>query len=274
MTDADLVARAKQGDHAAFGELVDRHRIGAYRAAMAALGSHAEAEDAAQDAFVLAWRRLDSFRGDATFRTWLLTIAWHQAINRRRSVVRWWKRMVPLEDESRMDLNASTTSPAYRERGSGVAELTAAFANSAGEATAIGVAAVLPDAAPIDRRNRSDALSAKWPGASAAGTQDTTFPAPGPAQNAAQGPGFSPAAGRTPEQLASSLELRRDIAKAIRTLSAKLRDTLMLAQSGEYTYEEIATLLGAPVGTIKWRVAEARRLVKERLRALGHGELG
>jgi len=89
-----------------------------------------------------------------------------------------------------------------------------------------------------------------------------------------QGPVFNAAAGRTPEQIASSLELRRDIAKAIRTLSAKLRDTLMLAHSGEYSYDEIATLLGAPVGTIKWRVAEARRLVKERLRKLGHGELG
>ena len=67
---------------------------------MAALGSHAEAEDAAQDAFVLAWRRLDSFRGDASFRTWLLTIAWHQAINRRRTLVRWWKRTVPFDDEA------------------------------------------------------------------------------------------------------------------------------------------------------------------------------
>ena len=51
-----------------------------------ALGSPTDAEDAAQDAFLLAYRRLDSFRGDASFKTWLLTITWHQAINRRRSV--------------------------------------------------------------------------------------------------------------------------------------------------------------------------------------------
>src|SRR5262249_43484740 len=94
VTDADLVARARQGDAAAFGELVDRHRIAVYRAAMAALGSHADAEDAAQDAFVLAFRRLDSFRGDASFKTWLLTITWHQAINRRRGLSRVWRRIV------------------------------------------------------------------------------------------------------------------------------------------------------------------------------------
>lgn len=69
MSDVDLVARARAGDQAAFGELVDRHRTAVYRAALAALGSHGDAEDAAQDAFLLAYRRLDSFRGDASFKT-------------------------------------------------------------------------------------------------------------------------------------------------------------------------------------------------------------
>ena len=41
-----------------------------------------------------AFRRLGSFRGEASFKTWLLTIAWHQAINRRRSVIRILRRMV------------------------------------------------------------------------------------------------------------------------------------------------------------------------------------
>ena len=51
--DGELVGLARQGDAAAFGELVDRHRTAVYRAALAALRSHADAEDAAQDAFVL-----------------------------------------------------------------------------------------------------------------------------------------------------------------------------------------------------------------------------
>ena len=50
--DADLVDRARTGDSSAFGELMDRHRLGVYRAALAVLRSHADAEDAAQDAFI------------------------------------------------------------------------------------------------------------------------------------------------------------------------------------------------------------------------------
>ena len=100
VSDDDLVARARQGDPAAFGELVDRHRSAVYRAALAALGSHAEAEDAAQEAFLLAYRRLTGFRGDASFKTWLLTIAWHQAINRRRSMTRLLRQIVqPARDQ-------------------------------------------------------------------------------------------------------------------------------------------------------------------------------
>jgi RNA polymerase sigma-70 factor (ECF subfamily) len=190
VTDGDLVARARVGDHAAFGELVDRHRVAVYRAAMAALGSHAEAEDAAQDAFVVAWCRLDSFRGDASFRTWLLTIAWHQAINRRRGLSKWWKRILPLAED-----------------GGGTA----------------------------------------W---------------------------VHPATEADPEQLASDRELRHDIRMAIRALTPNLRATLLLAQSGDYTYEEIGGIVRAPVGTIKWRIAEARRRVRQRLQELGHGGLG
>ncbi len=93
VTDADLVARAREGDDSAFGELVERHRAAVFRATLAALGSHAEADDAAQDAFVLAYKRLDGFRGDASFKTWLLAIAWRQAISRRRGVRRWWRRL-------------------------------------------------------------------------------------------------------------------------------------------------------------------------------------
>ena len=53
----------------------------------------------------------------------------------------------------------------------------------------------------------------------------------------------------------------RRVREDIRALSPKLRDTLLLAASGEYSYDEIAAMLGIPLGTVKWRVAEARRLV-------------
>src|SRR6185503_7901171 len=84
VSDAELVARARRGDAEAFGELVDRHRAAVYRAAQAALGSANEAEDVAQEAFLAAYRKMDSYRGDASFKTWLLKIAWRQALTRRR----------------------------------------------------------------------------------------------------------------------------------------------------------------------------------------------
>ena len=100
VSDVDLVTRARQGDPAAFGELVDRHRSAVYRAALAAIGSAADAEDASQEAFLTAYRRLSSFRGEASFKTWLLTIAWHQAINHRRGLTRWWRIIArPRSDE-------------------------------------------------------------------------------------------------------------------------------------------------------------------------------
>jgi RNA polymerase sigma-70 factor, ECF subfamily len=56
VTDDDLVARAREGDTAAFGELVLRHQAAVHRAALAATGSTADADDVAQEAFLLAYR--------------------------------------------------------------------------------------------------------------------------------------------------------------------------------------------------------------------------
>ena len=191
VTDAELVALARQGDHQAFGELVTRHQAAVYRAALAAVGSAAEAEDAAQDAFISAYHRLGSFRGDASFKTWLLTIAWNHAINRRRRITRWLSR-------------------------------DAGF-----------------------------------------GARDTPDILGGLSSN-----------GPSPEQTVMDAQLRRDVAAEIRSLSPKLRDALLLAQSGEYAYDEIAAMLGTATGTVKWRVSEARRVIKMGLRERGYADVG
>jgi RNA polymerase sigma-70 factor (ECF subfamily) len=193
VTDAELVERARLGDADAFGELVDRHRSGVYRAALAALGSSADAEDTAQDAFLIAYRRLGSYRGEASFRTWLLTIAWNQAINRRRKLAPWWRLIARPKRDARDTI--------------------------------------------------SDDLEI-------------------------------PSGDRSPEEMLCDLRLRRDIERAIRKLPRKLRDCLVLAASGEYKYEEIAAMLKAPVGTIKWRVSEARRAVRASLRDHGYSDVG
>lgn len=79
--DAELVERARRGDHAAFGTPVDRYRAPVFRAALAALGTREDAEEASQEAFVAAFRHLQDYRGDATFKTWLLSIAWRKALS-------------------------------------------------------------------------------------------------------------------------------------------------------------------------------------------------
>ena len=69
-----------------------------YRAALAALRIPEDAEEVAQDAFVRAWSNLRQFRGDASFKTWLLTIAWRRAMTRRRAAFSWWRRLAPVEE--------------------------------------------------------------------------------------------------------------------------------------------------------------------------------
>ena len=75
------------------------------------LASHADAEDAAQEAFVAAYRRLHTVRGRSSFKTWLLTIAWNAAINRRRSVKAMLKRIVMRLDSPSLRFGAASTTP-------------------------------------------------------------------------------------------------------------------------------------------------------------------
>jgi RNA polymerase sigma-70 factor (ECF subfamily) len=189
-TDLLLVRRAQAGDAEAFGELVERNRRAVYRAALAAVGSAAEADDVAQDAFVAAFRKLGSFRGESSFKTWLLTITWRRAIDRRQSVARWMRRIASRADDSE-----------------------------------------------------------EW---------DVVEHLP------------APAASQEDEFIAA--DLQREIRAQIATLPRKLRDALLLAASGEYSYDEIARMLEIPVGTLKWRVSEARRMVKQKLGTKGIGQ--
>ncbi|NIP78214.1 MAG: RNA polymerase subunit sigma-24, partial [Gemmatimonadetes bacterium] len=75
MADEGLVARARRGERTAMDELVSRHHRAVYEVTYRVLGDPDAAADAAQDAFLRALGALDSFRGDASFRTWLLRIA-------------------------------------------------------------------------------------------------------------------------------------------------------------------------------------------------------
>jgi RNA polymerase sigma-70 factor (ECF subfamily) len=82
--EAVLLERARAGDAEARDELVRRYLPDVYRTTARVLGDRELAADAAQDAIINALRGLSRFRGDASFRTWLLRIA----INAARSLGR------------------------------------------------------------------------------------------------------------------------------------------------------------------------------------------
>lgn len=90
--DAARVARVKQGDLRAFEELVVRHRGTAVRIAAGIVGRD-DAEDVAQDAFLRALHRIDSFRSDAPFRVWLMRIVTNTALNAKAR-----RRPIPVEN--------------------------------------------------------------------------------------------------------------------------------------------------------------------------------
>jgi RNA polymerase sigma-70 factor (ECF subfamily) len=81
-----------------------------------------------------------------------------------------------------------------------------------------------------------------------------------------------PAADPSPDAVLISRELEMAIAQVVRALPRKLRDPFLLAASGDHRYEEIAALLTIPIGTVKWRISEARRLIRMKLDRLGHGD--
>lgn len=170
--------RARAGQAAAFGELVERHRGAVYRAALAALRNPADAEDVAQEALVLAFRKIGQFRGDASVRTWMVTIAWRLALSRRRSPLHRLKQMISADNAE------------------------------------------------------SDTVSEQ------------------------------------PSAETSVLDSERlaAVRRHIRKLPPKLRDALLLTAAGDLTQDEIAATLKIPAATFRWRVMEARKRLRSRVR--------
>jgi RNA polymerase sigma-70 factor, ECF subfamily len=79
-----LIGQAREGNQQAFRQLVECHMKQAYNLAYGFVGSHEEAEDIAQEAFVRVHRSLGSFRGESSFATWLHRIVVNLALNQTR----------------------------------------------------------------------------------------------------------------------------------------------------------------------------------------------
>jgi RNA polymerase sigma-70 factor, ECF subfamily len=106
-TDQVLIDRARKGDHAAYGELVERYQAAVLRLALRILRVQPDAEDAAQEAFVRAYIHLDTYSDRFRFYTWLAAITSHYCYRLLRQ-----RRTLALPDDGR-ELEA----PAYVEDG-------------------------------------------------------------------------------------------------------------------------------------------------------------
>lgn len=82
--EAELIARLRKRDEAAFNALVRLHQHAVFRLLARMLGDEAEAEDVAQDVFVTVFKAIDGFRGESKLSTWIHRIATNHARNRMK----------------------------------------------------------------------------------------------------------------------------------------------------------------------------------------------
>ncbi|MCZ7544875.1 MAG: RNA polymerase sigma factor [Anaerolineae bacterium] len=98
--DGALVARAQNGDEAAYRAIIEAYREPVFRLAFLILGDADDAQDVAQETFIRAWGALDRFDRARPLRPWLLRIAANLARNRRRSAGRYWAMVRRVAQQS------------------------------------------------------------------------------------------------------------------------------------------------------------------------------
>jgi RNA polymerase sigma-70 factor, ECF subfamily len=99
----DLIHRAQQGDQAAFEALYHQHVGRVYAVCLRLTGDRGRAEELTQDAFVRAWERLGSFRGDSAFSSWLYRVAVNVVYLSLRAAGRRTRRVVAVADPGALE---------------------------------------------------------------------------------------------------------------------------------------------------------------------------
>ncbi len=97
ISDAECVRRLQRGETEAFAVLVERHQKNIFNLLYRMLGDYDDAAEVSQEAFLSAYRSIKSFRGDASFSTWLYRIAVNHANTRRKTVALLHQRAARME---------------------------------------------------------------------------------------------------------------------------------------------------------------------------------
>ena len=188
LDEAALIQRCLSGDDTAFDLIVSRYQDMVYNLALRLLGKREEALDLSQEVFFQIYRKLGSFRRDASLRTWIYRIV----INRAKNSQRWWRR---------------------RE-----CEMTAVAVEEA------------------ERVN-------PWVLSTSLKTSEAD----------------------APDEVLQRKELGEILHEAIHALPFDQRTILLLKEIDGLSYEEITQTLGLALGTVKSRLARARKALREKL---------
>ncbi|MDG5799430.1 RNA polymerase sigma factor [Marinilabiliaceae bacterium ANBcel2] len=81
-----IIQRIKEGDKEAFSHIIDRYGQKVFQTSIGFVRDISEAEDLVQDIFIKVYEKLDKFKGESAFSTWLYRIAVNMAINRSRKL--------------------------------------------------------------------------------------------------------------------------------------------------------------------------------------------
>jgi len=182
-----LIDRCLAGDDTAFDQIVLRYQDMVFSLSCRLLGGHDEAVDLSQEVFLQVYRKLSSFRRDASLRTWIYRIVINRAKNRQR----WWKRRI----------NEMTAVPIEE----------------------------------AETRTRSGAAL------------------------------FLTSGDIAPDEALARKEQGQILHRAIEKLPFDQRTILLLKEIEGLSYEEISTTLDLPLGTVKSRLARARKSLRDGL---------
>ena len=190
--DAALIERCLAGDDTAFDELVQRYQDMVFNLAYRLLGGYDESVDLSQEVFLQVYRKLGTFRRDASLRTWIYRIVINRAKNRQR----WWRRR--FGEMTAMSLDDMEANP-----------------NLGAVSSA-----------------RGDDLSGDLV---------------------------------APDKALERKEVGRLLLDAIAKLPFTQRTILLLKEVEGLSYDEISTTLDLPLGTVKSRLARARKSLRAKL---------